>query len=533
MDIKYLLDVRYILKPERAKEFLHLLQEMEMEKKSECESGCILYRYDSLTSREGRCMLELHELWQNRQAQAEHMKSEHIAELNKIKDKYVISTEVEQHDVYIPVSECYRVKDENGRIKEVNGVVTVPGSKSMTNRALLLAALSDEESVLNGVLFSDDSRHFLSCLQDLGFELDINENERVVKIKGKGGKIPEKSGSIDVGSAGTAARFLTAMLALSDGEYIINCSGQMEKRPMQPLFQALTAMGAEFEYLKNEGFLPVKVKGNGGVCKDVSMDISKSTQFLSALLMVTPVMENGLTIHITSEKKTGSYIHITMEMLKSFGVEADFDGEAYHIGGRQRIRVGNYTIEPDVSAACYFYAAAALTGGSVTVKHVHKNSLQGDMKFLNVLGMLGCNVTDTDCGMRVDGPLNGVYEGIDIDMNDFSDQALTLAALAVYANTPTTIRNVGHIRGQECNRMQAIINELGKCGLDVVEDGDNIIINPGILNGTLIKTYEDHRVAMSFTLLSLRTKGIMIDNPMCCKKTFENYYEVFEELLQE
>lgn len=531
MNIKYLLNVRYILKPERAKNFVRQLDEIGVEEKSGREEGCLLYKYENIINSDGKCVLALHELWESRQAQAEHMKSEHIDKLNQIKDEYVISTEVEEHDVYIPISECDSVEDDTGMVKGVRGRVTVPGSKSMTNRALLLAALSTEESELNGVLFSDDSRHFLSCLQELGFKLDIKEEKKVVKIEGMGGVIPKKSGSIDVGSAGTAARFLTAMLALSDGEYIIKCSEQMEKRPMQPLFEALKEMGAEFEYLKNEGFLPVKVKGNGGVCKDVSMDISKSTQFLSAMLMVTPVMKNDMTIHITSEKKTGSYIHITMEMLKDFGVKVDFDGKAYHIKGSQMIKVGKYTIEPDVSAACYFYAAAALTGGSIIVNHVFRDSLQGDMKFLKVLKMLGCNVTDTDFGIQVDGPLNGTYDGIDIDMNDFSDQALTLAALAAFAKTPTTIRNIGHIRGQECNRMQAITKELGKCGLNVVEDGDNIIIQPGRVKGALIETYDDHRVAMAFTLLSLRTKGIMIDNPLCCRKTFENYYEVFEKLL--
>lgn len=531
MNTKYLLNVRYILKPDKAETFVNLLAELKIQEKTRQERGCLLYQYDSVEHQDGRFVLTLHELWQSRQAQAEHMKTEHILQLNKVKEQYVISTEVAEHDVYIPITIFDGKEDGTERIKSVNGVVKVPGSKSMTNRALLLAALAEGDSVLNEVLFSDDSRHFLSCLQELGFELDINEDEKVVRIKGMGGKIPNKTGTIDVGSAGTAARFLTAMLSLSDGEYVIHCSEQMEKRPMQPLFQALKDMGAEFEYLKNEGFLPVRVRGNGGICKDVSMDISKSTQFLSALLMVTPVMKDGLDIHITSEKTSGSYIKITMEMLRAFGVEVEFDGQTYHVKGEQKMKAGNYTVEPDVSAACYFFAAAALTGGTVTVKHVYKNSLQGDMKFLDVLKMLGCKVTDTDIGIQVQGPENGIYDGIDIDMNDFSDQALTLAVLAAYAKTPTTIRNVGHIRGQECNRMQAIINELGKCGIHVTENGDTLIINPGKMNGTLIETYDDHRVAMSFTLLSLRTKNVIIDNPMCCKKTFENYYEAFEELI--
>lgn len=416
--------------------------------------------------------------------------------------------------------------------KPVSGTVTVPGSKSMTNRALLMAALSKGKSKLRGVLFSDDSRHFLDCLKMLGFDMVINEEEKTVDITGCGGDIPVKEASINVGSAGTAARFLTAMLALSDGEYVINCSEQMEKRPMAELFKVLGEMGAEFKYLKTEGHLPVAVKGNRGKCRDIRMDISKSTQFLSAMLMVTPVTKTGINIIITSDKKTGSYINITVNMLKRFGVNVEFDKEKYSVRGRQDITVGDYYIEPDVSAACYFYAVAALTGGSVTVENVFDTSSQGDIKFIHLLEKMGCNVCyDGEKGITVTGNLNGSFDGIDIDMNDFSDQALTLAAIAPFASTPTIIRNVGHIRGQECNRINAIVNELTKCGIECKEQGDDIYITPGEVKPAIIETYDDHRVAMAFTLMGLRAEGIVIKNPMCCKKTFENYYEVLEKLV--
>ena len=425
--------------------------------------------------------------------------------------------------------EKYKVKTVNGPL---SGTVVVPGSKSMTNRALLLAALSEETSVLQGVLFSDDSRHFLDSLITLGFELQVDEEEKTVSIKGCGGKIPNKEAVINVGSAGTAARFLTAMLALSDGTYVIECSEQMERRPMEELFQVLTDMGAEFQYLKNPGHLPVRVKGNGGKCKEINMDISKSTQYLSAMLMVTPVTDSGIRIHITSEKKEGSYITITKNMLKSFGVEVTFDGTCYEVPGKQKIHVGTYEIEPDVSGACYFYGMAALTGGSITVKNVFLSSMQGDMKFLKLLERMGCHVEESPEGITVSGKENGVFHGVDVDMNDFSDQALTLAALAPYAKEPTIIRNVGHIRGQECDRMAAIVNELTRCGVQCEAQGDTIRIEPGPVAPAEIQTYEDHRVAMAFTMLGLRAEGIVICDPMCCKKTFENYYEVLEKLLQ-
>ncbi|WP_167954882.1 3-phosphoshikimate 1-carboxyvinyltransferase [Anaerosporobacter faecicola] len=425
--------------------------------------------------------------------------------------------------------DVYQCKKQN---KPISGVVEVPGSKSMTNRALLLAALSKEDSCLEGVLFSDDSRHFLQCLQELGFELFIEEENARVTMKGTGGQIPKKSGTIHVGSAGTAARFLTALLALSDGTYTINCSDQMKKRPMKPLFDALTEMGAEFTYIEEEGFLPAKVKGNGGICKDVTMDISKSTQFLSALLMVAPLTKNGLKITITSEKKEGSYIRITTKMMEQFGVHVEFDGAVYRVAGNQKLTVGNYYIEPDVSAACYFYGIAVLTGGTITVKNVFRTSMQGDMKFLDVLQQLGCLITETKYGIQVTGPKEGQYTGIDVNMNDFSDQTMTMAVLAAYGTTPTIIRNVGHIRVQECNRMAAIVNELNRVGILCEEKGDDLWITPGRLKSATIETYEDHRMAMAFSLLGIRTDGIQIADPACCKKTFEGYFSVLDKLLE-
>jgi len=425
-------------------------------------------------------------------------------------------------------NKIYRCRKQN---KPISGIVKVPGSKSMTNRALLLATLSKKDSKLSGVLFSDDSRHFLMCLEQLGFRLQIDELNKTVTMQGTGGNIPNKTGSINVGSAGTAARFLTALLALSDGEYIIDCSEQMKKRPMKPLFDALTEMGASFMFLEEEGFLPARVIGNGGTCTDVTMDISKSTQFLSALLMVAPLTKNGLRIKITSEKKDGAYIRITRKMMEQFGAKVDFDGEVYEVLGDQEVVVGDYYIEPDVSAACYFYAIAALLGGSITVKNVLNSSMQGDMKFLGALKQLGCKVEETEVGITVSGPNGGVYEGIDIDMNDFSDQSLTMAALAAYATTPTVIRNVGHTRLQECNRMAAIVNELNRVGVNCIEEGDDLRITPGEIKPAIIETYEDHRVAMAFSLLGLKSEGIIINNPDCCKKTFEEYFEVLDELL--
>lgn len=413
--------------------------------------------------------------------------------------------------------------------KPINKIVTVPGSKSMTNRALLMAALSDKPSLLRGVLFSDDSRHFLGSLESLGYSLDINEKEKTVAVQGTGGRIPQTTGTIDVGSAGTAARFLTAMLALNEGTYTINCSEQMKKRPMKPLFDVLTSMGAEFTYLEKDGFLPVVVKGCTPTASEIDMDISTSTQYLSAMLMISSSLKNDLKINITSEKTDGSYIRITRNMMKEFGVETDFDGKHYYIKGNQNIFIGDYYIEPDVSAACYFYAIAAMTSSSITVKNVFFSSMQGDIKFIKLLQEMGCSVTETEDGINVKGTDNA-YPGINVNMNDFSDQALTLAAMAPYASSDTTITGIAHIRGQECDRIDAITNELTRAGINCSSTNDSVTIQPGNVKPATITTYDDHRVAMAFSLLGIKTDGIIIDDPLCCRKTFENYFEVLDNL---
>ena len=407
--------------------------------------------------------------------------------------------------------------------------VTVPGSKSITNRALLMAALSKGECYIKGILFSDDSRHFLKALEDLGFELDINEDDKEVRVVGRSGDIPKKEATIYVGSAGTAARFLTAMLGLSDGEYVINASEQMKKRPMKPLFDVLKAMGSGIEFLEEENALPVRIVG----CKAdkkmrVSLDISKSTQFLSALMMLGCMCKEGLEVKITSEKKTGSYINITKNMVEEFGGKVDFNGDVYYVEPKP-YSIKEYQVEPDVSAACYFYGIAAIYGCKALVNNVHFNSTQGDIRFINVLEEMGCKVTDTEAGIEVVGPdkLKGLKN---VDMNNFSDQALTLANVVIFADSPTTISNIAHIRGQECDRLHAVASNLTKMGIKVDESEDSITIYPGEFISADIDTFEDHRVAMSFTMSGMGEKSLKILDPMCCRKTFENYFEIIDGL---
>ena len=411
-------------------------------------------------------------------------------------------------------------------------IVNVPGSKSITNRALMLAALSDGECNLDGVLFSDDSRAFLDCLEKLGFQLFIDENEKRVKVVGTSGKIPNRKATIDVRSAGTAARFLTVMLAVTGGEYTLNSSEQMKKRPMGEIIDLLRNAGVKISCLEEEGHFPFIISSNGLDKKEVSINTDTSSQYASALLMAAVM--TGLKIKLTGKRVNGAYIKITLNMLKQFGIKyVQFEENKYNIE-KQRFRLEKYQIEPDMSGACYFYAMSLMIKKKVLVKNLHLNSMQGDIKFLYALKKMGCLVKDTDEGIIIDGSNVSEYKGIEIDMNDFSDQALTMACVAASAKSKTLIKNVGHIKMQECDRVNAIITNLNCLGIKAREelaDGKvNICIEPGKVNSGEIETFNDHRVAMAFTLIGLVCGGITIKNPMCCKKTFENYFDIIDSL---
>lgn len=420
-------------------------------------------------------------------------------------------------------------------VKKPDLCVSVPGSKSMTNRALMIAALAKGETVLHGVLFSDDSRVFMEGLQALGYSLDIREKEAVVSVKGCGGQIPKRKAAVYVGSAGTAARFLTAMLALSDGEYRLTCSEQMKSRPMRPLLEALEMLGTEFTFEEQPYSFPFTVRGTSALRKvqkprTVLLNIDASSQFLSALLLAGVKCREGIRIRLTGTRSARSYVGITMGMMQAFGCEVKMHGEnEYEVMGESHYRAMEYRIEPDVSAACYFYAMAAL-GGRALVRHVHFGSSQGDIRFLDVLKKMGCIWKDTPEGIVLEGPAMGSLSGGEFWMNDFSDQTMTLAAIAPFADGPTTIRGVSHIRSQESNRIQAIVTELTRLGISCRELADGVYIEPGKVRGGVVQTYEDHRMAMAFSVIGTRVPGIVIENPFCCRKTFENYFGVLTNL---
>lgn len=417
--------------------------------------------------------------------------------------------------------------------------VTVPGSKSITNRALLLGALANGKTTLKGVLFSDDSRVFMQALIDVGFRVYIEEEEKRVSIEGLGGKIPagdkldrEEERKIYVGSAGTAARFLTALLALSGQKFLVESSEQMKTRPMEPLLRALEELGVRFDYLEKPYSFPFRIVGRRERKTDkIDLDIDQSSQFLSALLLSGVMCHEGLTIHLTGKRSAKAYVSISMEMMASFGAEVEqLDEDTYRVLPGQTYEAREYQIEPDLSAACYFYAIAAVTGNEAKVMHVHRDTTQGDIRFLEVLEKMGCQVREETDGIVVKGPASGGLRGVHINMSDFSDQTMTLAAVAPFAKGETVIDGVGHIRGQESDRIHGIVTELGRMGISCEEREDGLTIHPGDILPAVIHTYEDHRMAMAFAVTGCAAEGIVIDNPGCCRKTFESFFEVLTNL---
>ncbi|MBO4608786.1 MAG: 3-phosphoshikimate 1-carboxyvinyltransferase [Lachnospiraceae bacterium] len=418
-----------------------------------------------------------------------------------------------------PVYRCDRkplIKAETGKIVKLDDgtmEVTVPGSKSITNRALLIAMLAEGESVLEGVLFSDDTESFLNCMEALGIETEIDRRTATVRVKGCAGNIPNVNATLNVESAGTAARFLTAVLGLTDGgEYRLDSSDQMKKRPMAPLLDSLKELGCEVIYEGEEGFFPFTLKPHGFSKNEVTVDIEKSSQFLSALLIAGPLTKSELNIKINGTHGL-RYVEITRNIMKSFGVETATQTELSYLVKHGTYIATDYNIEPDASAAAYFYAMSQMLNKPITVKGLDASSMQGDIRFPAIL-------KET---LESEGPVT-------VDMGSLSDQALTLAASVLGRKAPTTITGISHIRHQECDRINAIVTNLTNAGIKATENGDDITIEPGTPKPADIDSFGDHRVAMAFSLLGLMQPGINILNPCCCSKTFPDYFAYFDEM---
>ncbi len=409
----------------------------------------------------------------------------------------------------------------------VTGTIRPPGSKSLTNRALIVAALADGISHLTGALDSVDTRVMVNCLQKLGISIDANFNTGRIRVIGASGKIGTASEDLWCENSGTSIRFLTALCATGHGTYRLDGNERMRERPIRPLVDALTNAGIASRCELNNECPPVQVDTNGLPGGTITVAGSISSQYLSGLLMVAPAAQHDLKVEVTGPLVSRPYIDMTLEVMKSFGaVISEPHENVFHIRATG-YRPLDYDIEPDASAASYFFAVAAITGGEVTVEGLSKSSLQGDVGFVDALVKMGCEATWGERSITIKGKS---LQGIEIDMNTISDTAQTLACVAPFAAGPTHIRNVAHNRIKETDRITAVVTELRKTGLHVEEHPDGMTIHPGPPGPALIDTYDDHRMAMSFALLGLRAKGIRIADPGCTSKTYPNYFEDLQAL---
>ncbi|HVM97520.1 MAG TPA: 3-phosphoshikimate 1-carboxyvinyltransferase, partial [Candidatus Acidoferrales bacterium] len=406
--------------------------------------------------------------------------------------------------------------------------VRVPGSKSITNRALLIAALADGVSMLDGALYSDDTTYMAESWRRLGVRVDEDVAGRRFQVYGCGGAIPANNAELFAGNAGTAMRFLVAALCLGHGHFRIDGTPRMRERPIQDLVDTLRHLGARLRCLSPRGGPPVEVDADGLCGGTATIDAAKSSQFLSAVLQVAPYTRQGVQLEVSERLVAAPYIDMTIAVMAAFGVSLERQGYRRFTVAPQTYRGRDYRIEPDASSAHYFLAAAAITGGRVRIDGLGKNSLQGDIRFADVLETMGATVTRGDDFLEVRG--RGELGGIDIDMNEISDTAPTLAAIAPFAKGPVTIRNVAHLRLQESDRLLAVATELERLGVSVQQRDDGLTIKPSSIRAAAVETYDDHRMAMSFALIGLRVPGIGIRDPQCVRKTFPDYFALLEEL---
>jgi len=418
-----------------------------------------------------------------------------------------------------------------------NATLTPPGSKSITNRALVLAALAAGKSTLTNVLFADDTRIMLEALESLGFEIESSESEHTVSIAGRAGTIPASSAKLFCGNSGTTIRFLTALCALGAGEFILDGVARMRQRPIGDLVDMLKHLGVRTRYIEQPGFPPIAVHADhlpGGLLR---AGAAQSSQFLSAILMVSPYARHELSVDLAEPQTSWPYVAMTMLIMDSFGITPELirdpvTQEPRHIIIPQgRYNGQSFAIEPDATNASYLLAAAAIHPGSkLILPGLGRHSIQGDVGFADVLRRMGAAATVENNSITITGPAE--LQGIDVDLSPMPDTAQTLAVVALFAQGRTTIRGLATLRVKETDRLTAVKNELTKLGAQVSIEGDDLQIDaPLKLRSAEIATYDDHRMAMSFALAATKSPGIIIKDSECVNKTYPNYFDDLRKIL--
>ncbi|MCE9547213.1 MAG: 3-phosphoshikimate 1-carboxyvinyltransferase [Planctomycetia bacterium] len=417
----------------------------------------------------------------------------------------------------------------------VRGSIRPPGSKSITNRALVCAALAEGQSTLDGALVSEDTQVMVDSLERLGIAVVADWPARRLTVTGCGGRIPAAEAELFVGNSGTTIRFLAAVAALGHGSYRLDGVPRMRQRPIGDLITALRQLGVEAKAESPGDCPPVLLKANGLRGGQVTVRGDVSSQFLSGLLLASPCARTPVEIRVDGTLVSLPYVTMTLDVMRAFGVSVIDEGhEQFNIAAPSQYQPRTYSIEPDASAASYFWAAAAITGGQVRVDGLSLDSLQGDVRFCDLLVQMGCRVEYAGDGTTLIGaPQQGSnLKGINANMNAISDTVPTLAVVALFAEGPTTIRGVAHIRHKETDRIGDLATELRKLGAEVETFDDGLRITPGKLRAARLETYQDHRMAMSLALAGLRQPGVVILDPGCTAKTYPDYFRDLERLVR-
>jgi 3-phosphoshikimate 1-carboxyvinyltransferase len=409
----------------------------------------------------------------------------------------------------------------------LNASIRPPGSKSITNRALICAALAEGESVLTGALDSEDTGVMVAALRQLGLQVAHDTATSSIRVAGCGGALPNHRAELDVANSGTTIRFLTAMLATCRGHFRLDGIARMRERPIADLLAALEQLGAAAASEYANGCPPVIIPANGlrGGTATIRGDIS--SQYLSGLLMAAPYAQHSVILDVEGELVSKPYVTMTLGVMSAFGIDVGAERLDRFVIPTGRYRGCHYDIEPDASAASYFWGAAAVTGGTVRVEGLHRNALQGDVAFCECLARMGCEIEYGNDYITVIGKS---LRGITVDMNAISDTAQTLAVVALFADGPTTITGVAHIRHKETDRVGDLARELRKLGAKVDEFEDGLTVTPQPLRPATLDTYNDHRMAMSFAVAGLRAPGIVINDPACTRKTYPRFFEDLNDL---
>ncbi|UOR12875.1 3-phosphoshikimate 1-carboxyvinyltransferase [Halobacillus amylolyticus] len=413
--------------------------------------------------------------------------------------------------------------------KQMNSDIRIPGSKSFTNRALIMAALAKGTSTLSGILKSDDSYWCIDVLNKLGVRTEVDGD--VVTVSGCNSVWPTHQADLYIGAAGTIARFLPGALAVSkEGNWVLEASNRMSERPVQPLIKALTDLGADIKYLSNEGYYPIQIKGGGLEGGLVSISGKISSQFISGLLMASPYAKKEVTVSIPDYIVQHDYVRITLNLMEKFGVNVHYSDDLTQMVVPKSEYLGrDIQLEADASTASYFLALAAIMNGRIRINNLSVQTDQPDIKMIDVYEKMGCKIVRGLDYIELTGAPT-LQGGFEISMKEMSDQTLTLASIAPFASGPITLKDVEHIRHHESDRISAICTELKKLGIEVTEYKDGLTVFPGNPLAATLDSYDDHRVAMSLALIGAKVPGVQINNPGCVSKTCPSYFELLNQL---